>query len=273
MRITALVIVLCIGFLGWYSYPNPPPAVDAKSPAPIAAPAESPGRKAGPTQFAVAEDPCPAIDRSRDWEDLKAIFPAMTDTELCEFAVAPDYSKFATMDIDREAAQAMLKRLFATSDADEDYMAHVPDLRFYLDPQAVELVRDLSDQQLIDKINYERSAEAAFMLGMRYQQNEDTHVMLMLNAASYSHKPGPLFEAINGCCSYSLDDPESIRAADIKREALIMIARELNLPAAEDWPVFDLDPTIEAEVLAQRAAYVEELNQYSMDAFGEAWVK
>jgi hypothetical protein len=97
--------------------------------------------------------------------------------------------------------------------------------------------------------------------------------MLMLSAASYAQKPGPLYEAINGCCSYSLDDPASKRVADIKREALIMIAREVNLPDAANWPEFELDPDIEAEVLAQRAAYVAELNQYSIEAYGEEWVK
>ncbi len=204
---------------------------------------------------------------------MQAIFPGLSDAELCEFAVAPDYSKFPSMEINREAAQAMLNRFLAEGDESEDYLADVPDLRFYLDPQVLELMRGLSDAELIDKINNERSAEAAFMLGMHYQENEDTYVMLMLSAASYARKPGPIFEAINGCCSYSLDDPDSIRAADIKREALIMIARELNLPAAEDWPVFDLDPNIETEVLAQRAAYIEEINQYSMQAYGEDWVK
>ncbi len=66
MRITALVIVLCIGFLGWYSTPNPPPEADAKSKAPIPAPAESVTRSAGPKRVAVLEDPCPAVDRSRE---------------------------------------------------------------------------------------------------------------------------------------------------------------------------------------------------------------
>ena len=111
------------------------------------------------------------------------------------------------------------------------------------------------------------------MLTLHYQEDEQSYVMLMLSAASYAQKPGPLFAAINGCCSYSLDDPASQRAADIKREALVMIARELNLPDAESWPVFELDPDIEAEVLGQRAAYVDEINQYSMEAFGEGWVK
>ncbi len=273
MRITALVIVLCIGFLGWYSTPNPPPEADAKSQAPIPAPAEPVTREAGPKRVAVLEDPCPAVDRSRDWDDLQALFPGLSEVELCAFAIAPDYSKFAGMEINREAAQAMLKRFLAEGDENEDYLADVPDLRFHLDPQAIELMRGLSDAELIDKINNERSAEAAYWLAINYQEDEETYVMLMLSAASYAQKPGPLFEAINGCCSYSLDDPESIRAAEIKREALILIARELNLPAAESWPVFDLDPNIEAEVLAQRAAYVEEINQYSMQAYGEDWVK
>ena len=273
MRITALISILCIGFLAWYSYPDPPPEAALKSPAPAPAPAKSIANEAEPERVAVLEDPCPVVDRSRDWEDLKAIFPGMNDAELCEFAVAPDYTKFASMEINRDAAQAMLNRFLAEGDENDDYMAVVPDLRYYLDPQAIELMRGLSEDELIDKINNERSAEAAFWLALHYQEDEQTYVALMLNAASFAQKPGPLFEAINGCCSYSLDDPASKRAADIKREALVMIARELNLPDAARWPVFEIDPDIEADVLAQRAAYVEEINQYSMQAFGEDWVK
>ncbi len=273
MRITALISILCVGFLAWYSTPNPPSEADAKSQAPIPTPAESVTREARPKRVAVLEDPCPALDRSRDWEDMQAIFPGLSDVELCEFAVAPDYSKFPDMEINREAAQAMLNRFLAEGDANEDSMADVPDLRFYLDPQAIELMRGLSDAELIDKVNNERSPEAAYWLAMHYQEDEQSYVMLMLSAASYARKPGPLFEAINGCCSYSRDDPGSKRAADIKREALLMIAREMNLPDAADWPVFEVDPDIEAEVLAQRAAYVDELNQYSMQAHGEDWVK
>jgi len=272
MRITALAIILCIGFLAWYSTPNPPPEAELKPPAPTSAPAESITSEAGRTRVVVLEDPCPAVDRSRDWDELKALLPAMSDAELCEFVVEPDYTKFASMEINREAAQAILRRFLAEGD-NEDYMAIVPDLRYYLDPQALELMRGLSDAELIDKINNERSAEAAYWLALQYQENEQTYVALMLNAASFAQKPGPLFEAINGCCSYSLDDPASKRAADIKREALLMIARELNLPDAANWPEFELAPDIEAEVLAQRAAYVEEINQYSMQAFGEDWVK
>jgi hypothetical protein len=271
MRITALISILCIGFLAWYSYPNPPP--EAVSKPPIPAPAESITSEAGPQRVVVLEAPCPVVDRMRDWEDMKAIFHGMSDAELCEFAVAPDFTKLTNMEFNREAAQAMLNRFLAEGDENEGYMAVVPDLRYYLDPQAIELMRGLSEGELIDKINNERSAEAAYWLALHYQEDEQSYVMLMLSAASYAQKPGPLFEAINGCCSYSLDDPASKWAADIKREALVMIARELNLPDAESWPVFELEPDIEAEVLAQRAAYVEEINQYSMEAFGEGWVK
>ena len=269
MRITALVIILCISFLAWYSYPNPPPEVESQPPA-VAEPVAS---EAGPVRLAVLEDPCPAVDRSRDWEEFKAVLPTLSDSELCEFIVAPDFTKLANIEFNAEAAQAMLDRFLAEGDAYEDHMAVVPDLRFYLDPQAIELMRGLSESELIDKINNDRSAEAAYWLALNYQENEQTYVALMLNAASYARKPGPLYEAINGCCSFSLDDPASKRAADIKREALIMIARELNLPDTAHWPEFELDPDIEAEVLAQRAAYVEEINQYSMQAFGEDWVK
>lgn len=238
MRITALVIILCISFLAWYSNPNPPPEAEPKLPVP--APAESITSEAIPERVAVLEDPWPVL---------------------------------ASTDIDRGAAQAMLNRILAEGDENDDYMADVPDLRYYLDPQSIELMRGLSESELVDKINNERSAEAAYWLAMHYQEDEQTYVMLMLSAASYAHKPGPLYEAINGCCSYSLDDPASKRAADIKREALIMIARELNLPDTAHWPEFELDPDIEIEVLTQRSVYVEELNQYSMEAYGEDWVQ
>ena len=229
--------------------------------------------EAVPERLVVLEDPCPVVDRSRDWEDMKAIFPGLSDAELCEFVVEPDYIQLASMKINREAAQAVLNRFLAEGDENDDYMADVPDLRYYLDPQAIELMRGLSEGELIDKINDERSPEAAYWLALHYQEDEQTYVMLMLSAASYAHKPGPLYEAINGCCSFSLDDPSSKRAADIKREALIMIARELNLPDTAHWPEFERDPDIEADVLAQRAAYVEDINQYSMEAYGEEWVK
>ena len=271
MRITALISILCVGFLAWYSYPNPPPEAEPKSPA--ATPAESIANAAEPERVAVLEDPCAAVDRSRDWEDLKAVYPGMGDAELCEFIVAPDFTKLADMEVDLVAAEALLNRLFAEGDENDDRFVSVPDLRYYLDPQAIELMRGLSESELIEKINSGRSAEAAYWLALNYQEDEQTYVMLMLSAASYSQKPGPLLNAINGCCSYSLDNPASKRAADIKREALMMIAREMNLPEATDWLDYELDADIEAEVLAQRAAYVDELNQYSMQAFGEDWVK
>lgn len=269
MRITALVIILCISFLAWYSNSNPPPEAESHLPAPV----ESVASDAGPERLAAISDPCPVVDRSRDWEDLKAILPGMSDAELCEFIVAADFTNLANMEINREAARATLNRFLAEGDESNDYMAVVPDLRYYLDPQAIESMRGLSEGELIDKINTERSAEAAYWLAMHYQENEQTYVMLMLSAASYAQKPGPLFEAINGCCSYSLDNPASKRAADIKREALVLIAREMNLPDAAHWPEFELDTDIEAEVLAQRAAYVDQLNQYSREAYGEDWVK
>ncbi len=269
MRMTALVVVLCVSFLAWYSYPKPPPAVEPGLPVP----AETVSGETAPVRVAAIEDPCPAIDRSRDWEELKAIYRGMPDAELCAFIFAPDWTRIADLDIDRDAARAMLERILAENDDNNEYLATVPDLRYYLDPQAIELMRGLSQSELIDKINNERSPEAAYWLALHYQEDEQTYVMLMLSAASYAQKPGPLYEAINGCCSYSLDDPASKRSADIKREALIMIAREMDLPDAKNWPEFELDPDIEAEVLAQRAAYVDELNQYSMEAIGQDWVK
>lgn len=271
MRITALAIILSIGFFAWYSSPNPPPEADAESSVP--APVEPTKHEAGPQRLAVLEDPCPAVDRSRDWEEFKAVFPSLSDAELCEFVTAPDFTKLVNAEFNAEASQAMLNRMLAEGDDNNEHMAVVPDLRYYLDPQAIELMQGLSEAELIDKINNERSAEAAYWLALHYQEDEQTYVALMLSAASYAQKPGPLYEAINGCCSFSLDDPASKRTADIKREALLMIAREMKLPDAENWPEFELDSDIETEVLAQRAAYVEELNQYSMQAFGEDWVK
>ena len=271
MRITALAIILCMGLLAWYSYPNPPPAVDLESPA--QAPADPTTDEAGAARRAALKDPCPIGGRSRDWEDMKAVFPGVSDADLCEFIVAQDFTKLANIEFNAEASQALLNRILAEGEENEDYLAVVPDLRYYLDPQAIELMRGLSEGELIYKINNELSAEAAYWLAHQYFDDQQTYVMLMLSAASYAQKPGPLYAAINGCCSYSPDNPASKRAADIKREALVMIARELNLPDTSHWPEFELDPDIEAEVFAQRAAYVEEINQYSVQAFGEDWVK
>lgn len=269
MRITALVIILCAGVLAWYSYPDPPPAVEAKTPEA----AEPVASEAQPERLAVLEDLCPAVDRSRDWEELKAVYPGLGDAELCEFIVAPDFTKLAGMEVDPVAAEVLLNRLFDEGDENGEQFVNVPDLRYYLDPQAIELMRGLSESELIDRINNGRSAEAAYWLAQNNQQDEQTYVMLMLSAASYSQKPGPLLNAINGCCSYSPNDPVGKRAADIKREALLLIAREMHLPEAADWAAYELDADIEAEVVAQRAAFVAELNQYSRQAFGEDWIK
>ncbi len=154
-----------------------------------------------------------------------------------------------------------------------DHLANVPDLRYYLDAQVIESMRDLSEAELLDKINNERSAEAAYWLAQSYQSNEQSYVMLMLSAASYAQKPGPLLDAINGCCGYTPGDAAGRRRATIKREALVMIARDLKLPEADNWPVFEIDPDIHDEVMAQREQYIAELNQYSFEAFGEEWVK
>lgn len=53
MRITALVIILCAGILAWYSYPDPPPAVEVKPPE-VAEPVAS---EAQPERLAELEDP------------------------------------------------------------------------------------------------------------------------------------------------------------------------------------------------------------------------
>jgi hypothetical protein len=274
MRITALVIILCAGAFAWYSYSSVPRVLEA-NPAEDKPPAvaEPVVREAQPERLAVHEAPCPAIERARDWDDLKAVYPGVGNAELCEFIVAPDFAKLTGMAVDPVAAEALLNRLFAEGDEHGDQFVDVPDLRYYLDPQAVELMRGLSESELIERINNGRSAEAAYWLAQNYREDEQSYVLLMLSAASYAQKPGPLLDAINGCCRYSPDDPASKRAADIKREALVMVARELHLPEAADWLDYELDADIEAEVLAQRAAYVAELNQYSRQAFGEDWIK
>ena len=156
---------------------------------------------------------------------------------------------------------------------DNDGLADVPDLRYYLDPQAVEVMRGLSEQQLVDKINQERSAEAAYWLAGHYREDEATHTSLMLIAAAYSRKSGLLIDAINGCCAWTPGDSAGERAANIRRQALSMIAKELGLPEAQQWP--DLSPAEEmtAEVLEQREAYVAEINRHSIAAHGEEWIK
>lgn len=272
MKITAFVVILCISVLAWYNYPDPASTVVEQPAPPIAAP-ESPQATTEYERVATTHNKCESYEWSREWQDLKKIYPDMSAAELCDFVLVPTTAKIDGQTIDLDAARAFLSRILNDNVENDDYMAEVPDLRYYLDPQAIEAMRGLTRAQLVDKINNERSAEAAYWLAHQYLDDEQTYVMLMLNAASYAQKPGPLLNAINGCCAYTPGDALSKREADIKREALIMIAREMNLPDANDWPEFELDPDIEAEVLAQRAAYVDELNQYSMQAFGEEWVK
>jgi hypothetical protein len=182
-------------------------------------------------------------------------------------------AKLDGVNVDPLAAERLLNRLMSEHADEHAHLADVPDLRYYLDPQAIETMRGLTQVQLLDKINNERSPEAAFALAQKFHDDEQAYVMLMLSAASYAQKPGPLLSAINGCCSWAPDDADGKRAAAIKREALVMIAREMDLPEASEWQEYDLDPEIEVDVLEQRAAYVQELNQYSMEAFGEEWVK
>ena len=95
----------------------------------------------------------------------------------------------------------------------------------------------------------------------------------MLIAAAYSQKSGLLIDAINGCCAWTPGDSAGERAANIRRQALSMIAKELGLPEAQQWP--DLSPTEEmtVEVLEQREAYVAEINRHSIAAHGEEWIK
>lgn len=270
MKYAALAAMFCIGLFAWYNYPDPSP------PAETAAPAEQQQpdlTRPEPLRFAAEQQPCAEFQGSFEWQQLKAIYQGMSDAALCDFVLAPDLAKLNGINVNPQEVDKLLNRLLDQHDDDNSHLAHVPDLRYYLDPQAIDSMRGLAERQLIDKVNDERSPEAAFLLAQKYHEDEQTYVMLMLSAASYAQKPGPLLNAINGCCSWTPNDIEGERAAAIKREALILIARELELPETGDWPEFDLDPDIEAAVLAQRDAYVEELNQYSMEAFGEEWIQ
>ena len=165
--------------------------------------------------------------------------------------------------------------LFAanTNDAESDAWADVPDLRYYLNPHVIASMRDLSQDELLRRVNEEKSPEAAYGLAMRYHAEQESYVMLMLVAAGYAQKPGPLLDAMNGCCGYAPGDSEAQRAATIKLEALRLLARQLHLPEAASWPGIPLDPDIAEAVRAQRAVYVDELNRSAMAANGERWVK
>ena len=268
MKYIALAAVCCIGFLAWYSNPNStsPPNRDL----PVELSTEESDE---PQRFAAIRHECADFLGTEEWQQLHEIYVGMSDAALCDFVLEPNTAKLDGIDVDPLAAEALLKQLLSKHDDQNAHLADVPDLRYYLDPQAIASMHALTQAQLIDKINNERSPEAAFALAQRFHEDEQTYVMLMLSAASYAQKPGPLLSAINGCCSWTEDDAVGKRAAAVKREALILIAREMELPEAGDWQDYDLDPDIEADVLAQRSVFVQELNQYSMEAFGEEWIK
>lgn len=268
MKYTLLAAVFCIGLLAWYHLPDPLPPDTPRVPA---------GRSVddtndGPERFAVSANDCEDFIGTVEWKQLGDIYAGMSDAALCDFVQAPDLAKLDGINVDPAAAETLLNRWFSQHDQ-RSQLAAVPDLRYYLDPQAIGALRGLSTAELVDKVNNERSPEAAYLLAEKYQEDEQTYVMLMLSAASYAQKPGPLLNAINGCCKWSPNDAEAERSAAIKREALTMIARQMQLPEAAGWPQHDLDSELEAAVLAQRAAYVQELNQYSLEAFGEEWVR
>jgi hypothetical protein len=269
MKYAAIAAIFCIGLLAWYNTPNPSPPVESQAPVER----ESTNAAAGPQHLAAAGHDCTEFLHTVEWRQLKATYAGMSDTALCDFVHAPDIAKLEGINVNPRPAEDLLSRLLNQHDDENSHLADVPDLRYYLDPQAVAALRGLTATQLIDKINTERSAEAAFLLAQKYHEDEQTYVMLMLSAASYAQKPGPLLNANNGCCSWTPGDAEGERAAAIKREALTMIAREMNLPEAGQWREYDLDPELEAAVLEQHAAYVQELNQYSMEAFGEEWIQ
>ncbi|MGI9221828.1 MAG: hypothetical protein ACR2QS_12425 [Woeseiaceae bacterium] len=272
MKVTALVILLGIGLLAWYHYPDPPPDPAATTAPPDITPA-APVTSSSEQRLARDDEVCREFEQSPQWPYLKRAYPGMSDIDLCDYLLAPDVAKLQGVNVDVEAIEDLLNSLMSEVRDDNEHYADVPDLRYYLDPQAVDLMRGLTQQQLVDKINNEHSAEAAYWLAQHYHHDEQMQTTLMLIAASYSRKTGLFINALNGCCSWTPGDSEGQRAAAIKREALSMIAKELGLPEAQKWP--DLSPTeeITAEVLAQRAAYVEEINEYSMQAHGEAWIK
>lgn len=167
---------------------------------------------------------------------------------------------------------ATIYELFESNRGNQELWTDVPDLRYYLNPLVVESMRVLSEDELLRRINDEHSAEAAYWLATKYADDEESHVLLLLTAAGFSQKPGPLLNAINGCCSYTPGDEESARSASIKLEALTLIARELGLPGAADWPDIELDPDIADDVFTQRELYIEEINRSAMLASGQRWV-
>lgn len=271
MKITALVILVGIGFLAWYHYPDSPPDTGTSLIAPAPAPV-LPEPLKGPEQLATVDEACRGFETSTQWPFLKKAYPGLSDAALCDYMLAPDSTKLQGINVNPEAIEDLLNSLIAEGDA-EMYSADVPDLRYYLDPQAVELMRGLTQQQLLDKINFERSAEAAYWLAQHSLEDQQTYTTLMLIAAAYSRKSGLFLHAMNGCCGWTTGDLEGQRSGAIRRHALSMIAKELGLPEAQQWP--EISPTEEmtADVLEQRAAYVREINQYSMDAHGEEWIK
>ncbi len=270
MKKAAVLIALTLGVSVWFGYQQSTP-IDA----PRIATTDPSGQRETLTASprASEEEHCAKLKSDSAWSELKSIYPSLNESELCAFVLDPSRVSVSFLDVDLEKADRLLQRLFDEHTETNDHLANIPDLRYYLDLNVIESMRGLSEDQLLNKISNERSAEAAYWLAQHYRNDEPSYVMLMLSAASYAQKPGPLLDAINGCCSHTPGDTEGERAAEIRREALIMIAREMKLPEAEGWPEHDLDPEIEGKVLAQRADYVAELNQYSREAFGEEWVK
>ena len=194
----------------------------------------------------------------------------MSEAQLCDYLKAPHLSKLQGTNVNAEAIEEFLNSLMA--DGGGEY-GNVPDLRYYLDPQAVAAMHGLHEEQLVAKINNEHSAEAAYWLAQHHSHDAQTYTMLMLIAASYAKKSGLLLHAMNGCCSWTPGDAAGERAATIKSHALRMIVKELGLPEAQDWLDLESSDEIFAAVLERRDAYVAELNEYSTEAHGEAWIK
>ena len=80
-------------------------------------------------------------------------------------------------------------------------------------------------------------------------------------------------DAINSWCFLTPGDSVGERADFIWLQAQSMIAKELGLPEAQQWPDLPLTDEVTAEVLEQREAYVAEINQHSVAAHGEEWIK
>ena len=89
MKITALVILVGIGFLAWYHYPDSPPDTGTSLTAPATAPL-LPEPLKGPEQLATVDEACRGFESSTQWPYLKKAYPGLSDAALCDYMLAPD---------------------------------------------------------------------------------------------------------------------------------------------------------------------------------------